>query len=1367
MDKERRDNLRTVIGRGRRLVEESLRAQLVAYGLFTDSPPLARGELALRPEQEPHYNRVLDAVRREARAVGKPNELVPEAVVRLVREAGGTWVNRLAALRAMEVRGLLEPPAAFVSEEYGGLSPSAMRLREVAAERSTPLLPDEALRRGIEDACRQLSESVRVLFDLSDEQSLLRPDGVALREVLRLFSNEVTTEDWSQPDVLGWVYQYYNTEANADLKRRKNRTTGFKYRPDDIPVANQFYTPHWVVRVLTDNTLGRLWLEMQDRLPQLDRTEEVRDGKSVVGYRLVERRREVPHAATEADDFKAWIAEEADPLRDRTVDRLCRFLVPLPSVPLPRGRKSPRDIKVLDPACGSGHFLLYAFDVLFAMYREAEPDLDARDIPALILERNLFGIDIDLRAAQLAAFNLYLKARTTLASIDPSAQLPLRGLNIVVADAHIGDDSRKDAFLDRYRADPEIQALYRKVLSDLDHTNALGSLIKVRAEFETLFGRIREAKQRKPQPPADAWPTPRQGVLIDTSPQLELRSAYRSTSGRTWTISELLDELRAFEAEAAPTQDVGARMFYTDLERTVGLLGLLSEQYDVVLMNPPYGDMPPETKDYLQGNKRKGIPPHYPRTHGDLFAAFIEQALDLTVENGFLGGLVPWTYMFVSTLSEVRTEILCGEARPELLQEYGYGVPEEATVGTVATVARKLPPAAAASVPQHLCVFDRVSDRKRDVEKYAKFLETCPRFVASGPGSELDWFIARLSSFQDVPRMPYAYWASDSLRALFKKFAPLDRDQTGVVVPGRPTDKVADVRQGLATADDARFVRYWWEVPPNLVGQGRRWAPFVKGGPNVGFYTRVDLLVNWEGDGREQREFGRGRYQARDFYFRPGITWPRVSWRIRKFGLFGDGHIFADKGCSLFPVDGRAEPLLGVLNSAVGAAMMLIQTPERMWEVGMVGGVPICKACLSAPTLPGLVGRLVSLRSKAHEGDETCRDFTGPDLLQILRRSRPGDAGPPLDLAVLLVASASERRRLAEEEADAILTLDAEVFKSYMISAEDQALIEAELVRRAAEGSDYPVEEGGQTGAEETEPQLDERGHEEGEEGGSDEVEAAEESPVEATPGPTRDLVVRWISSYLKERIEADEDGIVVLDAIHGEPPLEFRVREAMERDVGKDSGQALALQAPKYLGTQDLGEWLATSREETIENGGEKQRLPVGFFPWHVALYRNRPIFWLVSSENFDQGKSRLTFRAFLHYHKLTADTLPRLLSYYLAPVIGLAEREWKLARDEAARLAGKARTAANAKADEWLATVGALKRFRSAVEAVIQGPLQAEKVPGGAKWLRRTIAQVRGGQDVGHGYRPDIDFGVRVNITPLVEQRLLPKVVLKRLGG
>lgn len=290
------------------------------------------------------------------------------------------------------------------------------------------------------------------------------------------------------------------------------------------------------------------------------------------------------------------------------------------------------------------------------------------------------------------------------------------------------------------------------------------------------------------------------------------------------------------------------------------------------------------------------------------------------------------------------------------------------------------------------------------------------------------------------------------------------------------------------------------------------------------------------------------------------------------------------------------------------------------------------------------------------------------------------------------------------------------------------------------------------------------------EEGGQDDegedIDPSASAP-DLSPERTRDLVARWLSFYLKQVLEADEDGIVPVPPMGIEPGLVIRLREAMEKDLGKDAGHALLSQAPAYLGTEDVTEWLAVSGEETVEIKGKKTKLPVGFAPWHVDLYRKRPIFWLLSSEGFEKGQTRFRFQAYIHYLKLTPDTLPRLVEHYLEGVQEHAQREWNDTKARAARAEGKAAAGAKTEAQEWLNTVDALKRFRAAVEEVRQGPPKAEPVPANAKWLARTIAQVRGGQDLGHGYRPDVDFGVRVNIAPLVEKKLLPKVILKRLGG
>lgn len=1354
MEKARRDHLRSKTGEARRLAERTLTQQLNRYGLFTDAEPLSLEEISLPDDHLGQYRRVLDAIRRDVRATSdQPKDITPEAVSRYVREAGSTWINRLAALRALEARGLLRPAAAFVSEDYAGLSPRANELRE----REPSLKPQEALRLGLENAFRELSTSVRVLFDLDDEQSLFWPDPVALRELLRIFSVDVTEADWREPDVLGWVYQYYNTDANDELKKRKKRTTGFKYQPDDIPIANQFYTPDWVVRVLADNTLGRTWLEMHGRAPQMCSSDEtVADGSTLKRWRLEEHRLGIPHAADEADAFKQWLAEEPDPQRDLTVDRLCRFLVPLPSEAPPRPQKSVRELKVLDPACGSGHFLLYAFDVLFAMYREAEPTLPQAEIPALILENNLHGIDIDLRAAQLAAFALYLKARTTLAAIDPAAPLNVRRLNIVIADAHIGDDPRKAAFLDRYADAPEVQELYRKLLADVDNTNVLGSLLKVRAEFERLFGRISESSRRRAGEAGSLF-AGRQQELFSVTQQQELRDVFTAHGGRQFRLEDLLDDLRAFEREVLPQQDIGARLFYTDLARTVGLVTLLSQRYDVVLMNPPYGDMAEAAKDYAKGNKQKKIGARYPRTHEDYATAFLDQAVDLLREDAFVGMLVSRSFMHLNAFEAVRTDLLWNDSRPELVLDLGRGILDRADVRVCASVVRKRP-ADKSATP---VVFNRLA-YFRDSERPARFLDTFPGYAARGADDNIEWFVSSLHSFQDVPGMPYAYWPSDTLRALFRANPPLDRDQRGVLVAGRPSEKVADAKQGLATADDSRFLRAWFEVPPHLIGRGKRWVPFVKGVRAVGFAGRIDVVVNWENDGRELKAWAGTLYggshwsriiKNTDRYYEPGVTWPARSWRTRVFGLVPPDCIFSHTGTVILPKRDGASALYlcGVLNSLLLNALKFACNPERKWEVGLVASLPVRTEGHQVQEIVAVTAALVELCAGPFRGDETTRAFERPQLQQLLAQ---GTADCPNLVERLLEMAALHQKEDEARRQELEARLDELSFDLYEVGPLDRALVQREMERR-------PAAEGGYSAGEE-EPEEDAPA-------GSDEPADGETDPAASSDGMTdsRSLISRCLSYYVKQLIEADDDGIVPVHAENRESALIIRVRDLMVADLGRDVAAALEAQSPAYLGSATLEDWLSLSAEENIQVNGKKHRVARGFFPWHVALYQNRPIFWLLSSENFERGEVHYTWRAFIHYLKLTPDTLPRVRAFYLDPAVDRAQRDWEQAKLEAASAEGKMARAATANAQKWGNTVAALTRFRDALTEVIDGPVKADRVPDNARWLQRTMAAVRGGRDLGHGYKPDVDLGVRVNIAPLVKARLIPRVVLARLGG
>jgi hypothetical protein len=487
------------------------------------------------------------------------------------------------------------------------------------------------------------------------------------------------------------------------------------------------------------------------------------------------------------------------------------------------------------------------------------------------------------------------------------------------------------------------------------------------------------------------------------------------------------------------------------------------------------------------------------------------------------------------------------------------------------------------------------------------------------------------------------------------------------------------------------------------------------------------------------------------FFFRAGLTWPARTWRLRVFGLVPADSIFSHTGTMIFPaLQANEAGICGLLNSELLNALKIACNPERKWEVGLVSSFPVAGAVpgSSLSTVSNLVRRIASATRARHESDETCLDFKGPDL----RRAWEAVAGGSDNLGDLLILTI-EKRHEAEREIEVRMgELDVEVYSLYGISEDDRSLIKREMGRR----SDLSVAVAPQD--------------EIGEGADAEENEGLGEEPIaaELSLGHTRDLVARWISFYLKQVLESDDDGIIPVWPTRTEAGLIVRLRDTIEKDLGKEAAVALIGQAPRYLGTDDVTQWLSTSHEETVEIDGKNLKLSIGFFPWHVDLYRKRPIFWLLSSEGFEHGKTRFRLQIYLHYLKLTPDTLPRLVSHYLEPVIeDYVHKEWADAQARAGRLEGKSLAAAKAEAQEWLNTLDALKGFRAAIEAVIQGPSQAERVSTNAKWLTRTIAAVRGGQDLGHGYKPDVDYGVRVNIAPLIEKRLLPKLVLKKLGG
>lgn len=625
-------NLRIAISTAAQNIRKLLEAEYLGQleGIFDVLP---NGVMAdqpgphLSPAQRIQREKMVAAISYYKASGAKP----AEAVQRYVREAAFTMLNRFVALKMLEARELVqqcvsEGAASSGYREFAGLAPAVERLSG-----------DEGYRLYLECVFDELSTEVKVLFDRQDAGSALWPRHNAFAELLTELNADVLQPVWPDDETIGWFYQFFNSRADIDAMRKASQA------PRDsreLAVRNQFFTPRYVVQFLVDNTLGRTWAEMAGG-----------------ATKLLER---------------------------------CEYFVQLEEERPVRELKDPRDFRILDPACGSGHFLLYAFDLLEAMYREAwehslsgrpgtaslretygtRTDLDAA-IPVLILERNLFGVDIDPRAAQIAALALWLRAQRSWseAKVMPRNRPPIRRTGIVVAEPMPGDRELLDEFADQLNP-PLLGSLFRQITSTLNLAGDMGVLLRAESELASVITAARDQfviQRIRPQ------------MLpgFDDGGQGELDlSGIDDEAFFTEAADRLFQALHYYAAGMAGSGGARRRLFADDAAHGVALLEILRHTYDVVLMNPPFGAGSVRAKSAFEKT--------YPRTKNDVLAAFVERGIELLVPRGMVGAITSRTGFFLSTFQRWREEVVLEEAPPVVIADLGLGVLDGALVEVTA-----------------------------------------------------------------------------------------------------------------------------------------------------------------------------------------------------------------------------------------------------------------------------------------------------------------------------------------------------------------------------------------------------------------------------------------------------------------------------------------------------------------------------------------------------------------------------------------------------------------------------------------------------------------------------------------------------------
>ncbi len=1127
LDKSEREHLEDVVTELREIVEADIEYQLKHTYELDDED--AGSELS--GEEAKTRAELVTAVDRE-----DGDKSWEEKFERYVMGVGYTIVNRITALRCMEVRGFINRPITQFGDS--GTTPSAEEI-----EREEYLGTNEAIIEAYDRACVRLSEEIELLFDIDSPYSIVSPDVEIFKELCQTL-DQVSEGVWKADDVLGWIYEYYNVNRLDEL-RRKGREEGLS--PEDVPPANQFYTPHWVVRMLTDNSLGKLYLEHTGEFTSaVDHQQNLSETK----------RKDRPVAPNESP----------------TIQDFCTYLVPSEDEGKSPEFSEPSEIRVIDPACGSGHFLLYAFDVLERIWRTERPNLDRSEIPRKILENNLFGVDLDLRACQLAAFNLYLKARTRAES-EGAEEFGLPEIGIVCSDAHISNiNTVEEVFEEVANDNEEVIQVLEELLHEFENISGIGSLLDVRGTLSEQF--LSEHSEVQQTTVFDDW-------------------------DRDFTLSGFIDTLQSAIEDHRDSDSFVAK----DLESFLRLLSILSQDYDVSLMNPPYGAqkrMPNSVQKYVEDHYE--YPPEY-------YINFVEVCERLTKENGRIGMLVPRSFMFKRSFEKFRSDFIGGRGAFDFLAEFGLGILDNATVRTVGTVVR------AGEGQDQTGTFIRLYD----IDAGKKELAFTQAYSDEGNREGIERiFNIPLSEFEEIPRKPLNYAIPPGIRQLHRSDLKLSFDEGS-------SKPVCEIAQGLSTGDNPRFIRAHWESPELDYNY-----PYAKGGSDAWIIPSVDKVVQYRNNGREMRPLPGSVLRNTQHYGKEGLTWTYIKSTGRRFGYLPSDCIFDHTGSMIFPKDELSPwTLMSVINSDLYHGLFLSLTPDRHWTPGVVSRIPWFEQFSEIPELEKSSKKQYRLKLEEQLRNPTSPFYMAPSLMpEECVDEFYYDYHQFTDFAAnqwgLSFESGSRSETLSELTRK---TINESNIREYNL----------ERIAQDVEEEIHDVLDIGDKSRAELDTEIKLRTSENPEDRLTEEL-----APVDVSSEDLEFHVKRLIHHISLECVSESKDGVVPVEAVGSNDTILDNVILKFENIYGKFAEDRLA-EADSILGNQ-------TPEEEAYPN--IRNWLENSLFEFHIETMGNIPIIWKLTTSRLVSDPHCEGFACFVDYHQIDANLFDRIESNYLEPL-------------------------------------------------------------------------------------------------------------------
>ena len=766
----------------------------------------------------------------------------------VIEEVAYTWFNRLIAIRFMEVNDYLPSHIRVLSSESGKLEPDLVTTPFDAelpftAEEEAQIFQlkqdnklDEVFRILFLKQCNALNEILPALFEKTKNYtelllslSVIDQDGVVYHLIHDIPEDDFNIERGGQVEIIGWLYQYYNTEPKAAAFAKNGKIT-----KEEIPAVTQLFTPDWIVRYMVENSLGRLWVEGH---PDCDLKENWK-------YYLEEAQQEPEVQAKLSEIRKEYAA------------------------------LNPEDIKLIDPCMGSGHILVYAFDVLMQIYESA--GYSQRGAAKSILEHNIYGLDIDDRAYQLAYFAVMMKARQYNRRI-------LNGENTCHVYAIQESNSINRAHLKYFGAG----------MDDIEKNAA-------KMQLEGLLDTLTDAKEY--------------GSILNVE-------------SYNW---DLLRRFVAAEDTAGQISmdSVGVEDTAEQLNRLVDIGETMARKYWVTITNPPYAaisNLSPKVNDFVKAN--------YPDSKIDLFAVFIERCGLMTRVSGYQAMITQHAWMFLASYENLRDKLLNKELIN--LAHLGPHAFDEINGEVVQTSSFVF---CNDFFSNYNSTFVQLVGGKNEAAKAAMFISGEHRFNKTN------------EQLREIQGTPYtAYWASDVVLSAFKK--------------SHLVGDVSEPRVGMATANNDRFIRLWFEVNRNKFGinissrkeaveSRKKWFPFAKGGEQRKWYGNNDTVVNWENDGFEIQNFKdekTGRIRSHnynlDYIFSSALTWTVIGTEKTSFRFCPVGFLYSNSGYGLFCNNEKTKYyLLGFMNSKIAASLLKILSPSMGFESGYLRKLPLIES---------------------------------------------------------------------------------------------------------------------------------------------------------------------------------------------------------------------------------------------------------------------------------------------------------------------------------------------------------------------------------------------------------------------------------------